>query len=84
MQSDIPIQPEPPALSTSETSLALLATVAAEAPYRLPASLNLTRLKAIVAAKRSAAEDHIWSLREDPGYFADVVLETSTGTAARH
>lgn len=74
MRSGIPIQPEPPAVSTLETGLSLLATVAAEAPYRLPASLNLSRLKAIVAAKRSAAEDHIWSLREDPGYFADAAL----------
>ena len=73
-QGDIPIQPEPPALSTSEAGLNSLATVATEAPYCLPARLDLVRILGIIAAKRSAAEDHIWSLREDPGYFADVVL----------
>ncbi|KAK5017276.1 hypothetical protein LTR39_001635, partial [Cryomyces antarcticus] len=26
-------------------------------------------------AKRSAAADHVWALREDPGYFADVVRD---------
>lgn len=75
MQPDIPAQPAPPPLASSETGLALLATVRAEAPYRLPASLDPTRLQGIIAAKRSAAEDHIWSLREDPGYFAGVVLD---------
>ncbi len=73
LQGDIPVQPEPPAFSTSETGLNSLATVATEAPYCLPARLDLVRILGIVAAKRSAAEDHIWSLREDPGYFADVV-----------
>lgn len=76
MQGDVPVQPEPPALSISETGLNSLATVAAEAPYRLPANLDLARIIEIVAAKRSAAEDHIWSLREDPSYFADYVLDT--------
>ncbi|KAI9933596.1 hypothetical protein MW887_008069 [Aspergillus wentii] len=75
IEGDMPIQPEPPALSTSETGMNLLTVVAGEAPYRIPGSLNLSRLQGIVAAKRSAAEDHIWSLREDPGYFAEVVLD---------
>lgn len=76
MQGDVPVQPEPPALSISETGLNSLATVTAEAPYRLPANLDLVRIIGIVGAKRSAAEDHIWSLREDPSYFADFVLDT--------
>lgn len=75
MQPDIPAQPAPSPLASSETGLALLATVRAEAPYRLPASLDPTRLQGIIAAERSAAEDHIWSLREEPGYFAGVVLD---------
>lgn len=40
-----------------------------------PAHLDLRRLQGLVAARRSAAEDHIRSLREDPGYFADAVLD---------
>jgi hypothetical protein len=28
-----------------------------------------------VSARRGEAEDHIWLLREDPGYFAEVVAE---------
>ncbi|KAF9117617.1 hypothetical protein BGW39_002003 [Mortierella sp. 14UC] len=75
MVDDIPIELEPPALSIAEGCSNSLAAVAAMTPYRLPASLNLTRLQDLVAAKRTAAEDHIWSLREDSSYFADFVLD---------
>ncbi|KAE8348864.1 hypothetical protein BDV28DRAFT_142538 [Aspergillus coremiiformis] len=75
LQDDIPIKPEPPELSISEPEVNTLAMVTAVAPYRLPARLDLSRLQSIIAAKRSAAEDHIWALREDPGYFADTVLD---------
>jgi hypothetical protein len=70
---ETPVQHEPPAVPLNETGIVTLASMAAEAPYRLPASLDSTRLQAIVAAKRSEAECHIWALREDPGYFADAV-----------
>ena len=54
-----------------------LAAIAAEAPYRVPALLDFNRLKAMVTSKRSSVEDHIRSLREDPGYFADVLRDWS-------
>jgi hypothetical protein len=76
MVDNTPIQPEPPTLSIAEPGVNSLAAVAAEAPYRLPASLDLARLQGLVAARRFAMEDHIWSLREDPSYFADVLLDT--------
>jgi hypothetical protein len=34
-------------------------------------------LRVLINAKRLESEDHIWSLREDPGYFQDVVQELS-------
>ena len=70
-----PILEEPPQLSSDPTAWASLASLVAEAPYRIPGRLDLNRLKAIIAAKRSAAKDHIWALREDPGYFADTVKD---------
>ena len=39
--------------------------------------MDFVRLKSLLTAKRAAAEDHIWTLREDPGYFRDVVLDYS-------
>ncbi|KAF8981883.1 hypothetical protein BGZ46_002175 [Entomortierella lignicola] len=72
---DSPIEPEPPALSIVEGGMNSLAAVAAMAPFRLPASIDFARLQDLVAAKLSAVEDHIWSLREDPSYFTDIVLD---------
>jgi hypothetical protein len=71
----LPEQPEPPPIVASETSYAQLSSVAAEAPYRLPAKLDTHRLVLLVEAKRAAAEDHVWDLREDPGYFASVAVD---------
>ncbi|RAH64209.1 uncharacterized protein BO66DRAFT_465035 [Aspergillus aculeatinus CBS 121060] len=68
----------PPPLTQSETELSgfeSLRLMAAEAPYRVPAQLDLSRIASLLAARTSAAEDHQWSLREDPDYFASVVLD---------
>lgn len=52
-----------------------LAIMAAEAPYRLPAKLDFDRLISLLSARASSAEDHIWALREDPGYFSEHVYD---------
>ncbi|GFF99300.1 hypothetical protein IFM61392_00759 [Aspergillus lentulus] len=70
---DFPVLPEP--AIKDEGDWHSLAAVAADAPYRLPAQLDLASLEDIIDAKRSAKEDHLIALREDPGYFADVVNE---------
>ena len=57
--SNVPIRPEPPLISSSETGLQSLAVVAAEAPYRLPAKLELQKLLSTVAVKYSDAKDHV-------------------------
>jgi hypothetical protein len=54
-----------------------VAAVFAEAPYHIPVQLNFSRLQTLVNAKRNEAEDHIYALREDPGYFGDFVKENS-------
>ncbi|KAE9366427.1 hypothetical protein N431DRAFT_351887 [Stipitochalara longipes BDJ] len=64
-------------LSTGAEMLPSLAAISAEAPYRLPANLDLERLRGILAARLSAAEDNLWLLREDPGYFADTIMDWS-------
>lgn len=46
-----------------------------EAPYRAPATMDLLRLESLFAAQKSASEDHLWALREDPGYFASKLNE---------
>ncbi|POR38810.1 Uncharacterized protein TPAR_00995 [Tolypocladium paradoxum] len=72
-----PLQPEPHLKSEKETDgFESLAVMAAEAPYRLPARLDLDRIESLLRAKVLAAEDHVWALREDPGYFAEQLAET--------
>ncbi|WAO94751.1 Hypothetical protein NCS54_01234900 [Fusarium falciforme] len=71
-----PVQPEPPLKTDNDTSgFANLSAMAAEAPYRLPVRLDLARVESLLEAKKSAAEDHVWALREDPAYFAQEFLE---------
>ena len=74
---DTPIQADPGPVLTDPTAWSSLAALSKEAPYRVPASLDYHRLESIIAAKHSAAKDHLWTLREDPGYFAAVVNDYS-------
>jgi hypothetical protein len=59
----------------SNTEWRSLADAYAEAPYHVPAQLDFSRLKRLAIAKRGEAEDHIWALREDPGYFKELMEE---------
>ena len=74
--SHFPIHPEPQLKHESETcGFESLAAMAAAAPYRLPGQLVLDEIESLVAARASAAEDHLWSLRDDPSYFAEKLFE---------
>ena len=73
--SNYPILEEPAPLLARETAYPQLSAITAEATYRLPAQLDMHSLVHLVEARRAAAEDHIWDLREDPAYFAASVLE---------
>lgn len=53
------IQPMPVMPADHATGHASLVTLAAEAPYRTSAALDMSRLESLLAAKKSAAEDHI-------------------------
>ena len=48
-----------------------------EAPYRVPDRFEVSKLQSFIKARRDHAEDHLWSLREDPSYLQDSVLEWS-------
>ncbi|KAI1324845.1 hypothetical protein F5Y16DRAFT_423508 [Xylariaceae sp. FL0255] len=70
------IQPEPPVKESKDTTgFASLAILAKEAPYRVPSNLDLERIESLLSARTSKAEDHFWSLREDPSYFAETDFE---------
>ena len=44
-----------------------------EAPYCFPGDLDFGRLMDMMTTQKSAAEDHTWALREDPGHFTETV-----------
>ncbi|KAK2602954.1 hypothetical protein N8I77_009448 [Diaporthe amygdali] len=67
-----PIKPEPQLKAENFDSLA---SMMAEAPYRVPAQIDFDRIEALLSAKTSAAEDHLLALREDPGYFSETLWE---------
>ncbi|KAI1359476.1 hypothetical protein F5Y08DRAFT_319602 [Xylaria arbuscula] len=76
MSSQFTVQPEPLLKqSIDATGIANLAVMAKEAPYRVPAHLNLEKIESLLSARTAQAEDHIWSLREDPSYFAETIVE---------
>ncbi|KAL1863080.1 hypothetical protein VTK73DRAFT_6460 [Phialemonium thermophilum] len=77
MVSDIhPVEPEPPRkISIDSSGAASLAAMAEEAPYRPPADIDFTRIESLLSARVAGAEDHIWSLREDPSYFSERLFE---------
>ncbi|QKX58716.1 uncharacterized protein TRUGW13939_05843 [Talaromyces rugulosus] len=70
------VLPEPQLKRENEISgFESLGVMAAEAPYRLPARLDLHYVESLLSARAFAAEDHLWALREDPDYFSRTLLE---------
>lgn len=71
-----PHQPEPAMPSGLKSDQwPSLSYYALESPYRVPQKLNLDRMRTLVSARRSLAEDHVWMLREDPAYFMENLRE---------
>ena len=71
-----PIQLEP--RSKSENNVnghASLSVMAQEMPYSVPSSLDMSRPASLLEAAAVSAQDHLWSLREDPGYFLQCLLD---------
>lgn len=76
VSNKFPILPEPRLKTEAEVDgFESLAVMAAEAPYRVPQHLDLARVRSLLEAITSAAEDHLWALREDPGYFSESILD---------
>lgn len=61
--------------SNLDADFASLESMAAEAPYRPPATLDFGRITHIIAGRRDEAADHLLLLREDPGYFESCAFE---------
>ncbi|KAF7907326.1 uncharacterized protein EAF01_004913 [Botrytis porri] len=67
------IVPEPEHLSPSSSQRLSTVFSATESLYRPPSQIDFQRIEDLLEARRAAAEDHLWSLREDPSYFAEML-----------
>ncbi|KAF2645206.1 hypothetical protein P280DRAFT_531183 [Massarina eburnea CBS 473.64] len=45
------------------------------APYRSRSTIDFERLQSYLAALLNNAKDHLWALREDPAYMADIIKD---------
>lgn len=52
-----------------------LTDLALQAPYSLPQNIQLDRLSDLARSRFDSALDHVWALRENPGYFAEILLD---------
>ncbi|KAJ3733640.1 hypothetical protein DFJ43DRAFT_1023459 [Lentinula guzmanii] len=91
---DGPPVPEPPPFEDSlvELELSSIAAYATGTSFRIPIQFDIYYLKQLAQTRVDQAQDHIWSLREDPSYFREVALDFSehrlenlvTAQGARH
>lgn len=70
-----PILPNPGEPVSLHPEITSLRVISMEAPYKVPAQIDFLRLRALLSAERNAREDHLWSLREDPSYFSEVLQD---------
>jgi hypothetical protein len=75
---DHSIQEEPPLsdiIVDMSAGHATFSNIFMTAPYCGWHSLNFQRLRGYIAASFDLQKEHVWSLREDPSYFADTLRE---------
>ncbi|ESZ89606.1 hypothetical protein SBOR_10011 [Sclerotinia borealis F-4128] len=64
------ILPKPEPISATPSQRLNPIFAATETPYKPPGRLDFEMIEALLDARKAAAEDHIWSLREDPIHYA--------------
>nr|OQO28463.1 hypothetical protein B0A51_05542 [Rachicladosporium sp. CCFEE 5018] len=76
-------EPEPPRPDTSTGTWRTVTSYALEAPYGLPQRMDIPRMRLLVDSRFQAAEDHLFGLREDPGYFLEQLKDWRVHDAKR-
>jgi hypothetical protein len=57
--------------SASKADITSLPDLMFQAPYRLPGSMDISRIHALVDAQLRQLQDKLLALRDNPGYFSD-------------
>ncbi|KAK4034371.1 hypothetical protein C8A01DRAFT_39148 [Parachaetomium inaequale] len=72
----IPEEPEPDPLPAHDETTDSIVWVALQAPYRTPhAAIDLHGMVDLAKAAADDAQMRLWTLRQDPGYFATAVVD---------
>jgi hypothetical protein len=71
------VLPRATSLKDNDTEWRSIPALALQAPYNSPRSVDIHRLKYLVETRLHASKDHLFSIREDPEYFADSIKEWS-------
>jgi len=67
-------EPLAPLTLDNNSETITVASLAEEGPYHVPRAMDFDVLLNLVEAKRGESEDHMWALREDPGYFLETAI----------
>jgi hypothetical protein len=70
-----PVLPQLPPPMDGDPEWRSISTLALDAPYTTPQSVELKKLRKFVEVRLYSAKDHLFSLREDPSYYADSIIE---------
>ncbi|KAI4612870.1 hypothetical protein J4E80_006925 [Alternaria sp. BMP 0032] len=73
-----PVICRPKSLFNAATDHKSRAEVSLMTPYGVSGQLSFDRLRCVISSKVGELEDHIWALREDPGYFSEVFNDYKT------
>lgn len=69
--------PKPAPLKTANEAYASIQSAANEVPFRVPAQVDFQRILALLTAEKDQLEERIWTLRESPEIFAEILKDNS-------
>lgn len=76
-----PVKAEPPALLADNDVTASFVHATAMQPFLAPDIIDFSRMRHLMGMTVRSSEEHVWLLREHPGYFAETyenIINTDT------
>lgn len=71
---EYPVQETLPILTRDPSEAVTIVALSEGRQYQVPHAMDFDALRDLVEAKRGDCEDHIWALREDPGYLLETAI----------
>jgi hypothetical protein len=71
---DYPVQEPLSVLSRDSSEMVSIVALAGGGPYQVSHAIDFKALLNLVEVEQGECKDHIWALREDPGYFHETAI----------